>query len=208
MGDFTKPLSTLGNVTPNTRAKAIAVMEHCESRLGRWPGVLWGVGSSSEHATGRAVDFMISQNGRGLDTELGNVIADYLLDNGDRFGVAWLIWRQRIYPAYGSFVTYGNFIANPGGGWRLTEDRGSTTQNHYDHIHVLFGIDRAIESNKVTKEQAERIIALLEQIAERSLIVSDSLTPGEDKVKYDGYTYAQLKHIHRQLDSLNHAVGN
>ena len=208
MADFTKPLSTLGNVTANTRAKAIDVLEYCESELGRWPGVLCGMGSSSEHATGRAVDFMISQNGRGLDSELGNVIAGYLLANADRFGVAWFIWRQRIYPAYGSFVTYGNFIANPNGGSRLMEDRGSVTQNHYDHIHVLFGIDKAIEGGKVTKEQADRIIELLEKIAERSLIVSDSVTPGADGVKFDGHTYAQLKHIHRQLDALNNAVGN
>jgi hypothetical protein len=35
-----------------------------------------------------------------------------------------VIWRQRIYDMRGS------------GGWRQMEDRGSVTQNHYDHVHV------------------------------------------------------------------------
>jgi hypothetical protein len=34
-----------------------------------------------------------------------------------------VIWRQRI---------------NSGTGWRAMEDRGSITQNHYDHVHVSF----------------------------------------------------------------------
>ncbi len=141
---YDKALSTLGAVTANTRAKAIAVLDHCQATLGRTPGVLWGMGSGSEHGTGRAIDFMTSQNGRGLDDELGNCIADYLLAHGAAFGLAWIIWRQRIYPGSGAFVASMGYPANPAGGWRTMEDRGSTTQNHMDHVHALFGVDTAI----------------------------------------------------------------
>lgn len=58
-----------------------------------------------------------------------------LRERGDRyaeFGVAdkihrvdYVIWRQRIN-------------TRDGRGWRMMEDRGSITQNHYDHVHVSF----------------------------------------------------------------------
>lgn len=143
---YENAMSTLGNVSSNTRNKTYRVMDHCQVTLGRTPGVLWGIGSSSEHATGRAVDFMISQNGRGLDWELGNLIADYILANGQAFGLGWLIWEQRIYPGSGSFVAGGGYSANPNGGWRKMEDRGSVTQNHYDHVHAYFINDTAVGS--------------------------------------------------------------
>ena len=148
---YEQALSTLGNVTANTRAKAISVMDHCQATLGRTPGVLWGMGSGSEHGTGRAIDFMTSQNGRGLDDELGDCIANYLLAHGTEFGLAWIIWKQRIYPGGGSFVAYAGYNANPNGGWRPMEDRGSTTKNHYDHVHAMFGVDTAIKSGSVVK---------------------------------------------------------
>lgn len=160
---YENALSTLGNVTANTRAKAIAVLDHCQATLGRTPGVLWGMGSGSEHGTGRAVDFMTSQNGRGLDDELGNCIADYLLSRGAEFGLAWIIWRQRIYPGSSSFVAYAGYGANPNGGWRSMEDRGSTTQNHYDHVHVMFGVDTAISGSSTSPPPASADLPALPQ---------------------------------------------
>lgn len=132
---YTKAMSTLGNVTPNTRKKALAVLRHCQETLGRAPGVLWGFGSSSEHVSGRAIDFMVTQHGMGVDTEMGNVIAEFVLAHGLDWGLGWVIWRQRIYPASGTY------LENPNGGWRTMEDRGSTTQNHMDHPHVYFATD-------------------------------------------------------------------
>ncbi|MGH3520279.1 MAG: hypothetical protein ACRDQ7_23430 [Haloechinothrix sp.] len=73
-------------------------------------------GGSSDHPSGLALDFMV-------DTETGNALADYVLANQSRFGVSYVIWRQRY---------------NDGSGWQMMEDRGSTTANHYDHVHVSF----------------------------------------------------------------------
>lgn len=72
------------------------------------------------HPSGNALDYMV-----GGDTALGDAIVQYHLDHWDELGVEYLIWQQRIrYSA--------------GGGWEWMEDRGSVTQNHYDHPHVNY----------------------------------------------------------------------
>lgn len=55
--------------------------------------------------------------------ELGDALAAYALAHMDDFGVMYVIFRQRY---------------NDGTGWDPMEDRGSITQNHYDHVHVSF----------------------------------------------------------------------
>ncbi|WP_348537456.1 hypothetical protein [Nocardia carnea] len=70
-----------------------------------------------EHGAGLALDFMTS------DPAHGDAIADFVLANKERFGVTYVIWQQRY---------------NDGSGWSYMEDRGSPTQNHYDHVHVSF----------------------------------------------------------------------
>jgi hypothetical protein len=40
-------------------------------------------------------------------------------------GVSQLIWQQHIWT-----------VQRGSEGWRAMEDRGSTTANHYDHVHV------------------------------------------------------------------------
>lgn len=70
-----------------------------------------------EHGAGLALDFMTSDPAR------GDAIADFVLANKERFGVSYVIWQQRY---------------NDGSGWSYMEDRGSPTQNHYDHVHVSF----------------------------------------------------------------------
>ncbi|MGY1711235.1 hypothetical protein ACI8AC_17175 [Geodermatophilus sp. SYSU D00758] len=67
-----------------------------------------------------AADFMVYS-----DSASGDAIAQYVLDNADRFNVEYVIWKQRIHMAGGS-------------GWRAMEDRGSATANHMDHVHVSF----------------------------------------------------------------------
>ena len=54
----------------------------------------------------------------------GDRIKDYLIANRDKLNVKYVIWEQKIYASYT--------------GWsgRPMEDRGSTTANHYDHVHV------------------------------------------------------------------------
>lgn len=58
--------------------------------------------------------------------EPGTSIANFAIANMDRFGIWYLIFRQKIYnPEIGKY-------------WRNMEDRGSPTQNHFDHVHLSF----------------------------------------------------------------------
>ncbi|TCJ90230.1 hypothetical protein DFR71_6121 [Nocardia alba] len=70
-----------------------------------------------DHGAGQALDVMTG------NLALGNTIADFVLANKARFGVTYVIWQQRY---------------NDGNGWSYMEDRGSPTQNHYDHVHISF----------------------------------------------------------------------
>lgn len=56
---------------------------------------------------------------------LGDRVANYALNNWSANRIWYVIWRQRI-----------NY--NDGAGWQFMADRGSITQNHYDHVHVSF----------------------------------------------------------------------
>jgi hypothetical protein len=74
--------------------------------------------SGSEHSTGHALDIMVSGS-------MGQEIADWLKANRQAMGVSQLIWQQHIWT-----------VQRGSEGWRAMEDRGSTTANHYDHVHV------------------------------------------------------------------------
>lgn len=76
-----------------------------------------GTAGRGEHATGQALDIMVS-------SDLGNEIAAFLQENRAKLGVEYLIWRQRIWrPATSA-------------SWRGMSSRGSATANHMDHVHV------------------------------------------------------------------------
>ena len=74
-----------------------------------------------DHPSGRAVDLMMP-NGA-ADVALGDQVAAYLQQNADALNIEYLIWRQRIW-------------INGDSGWTWMSDRGGTTANHYDHVHV------------------------------------------------------------------------
>lgn len=78
---------------------------------------------SSDHPNGRAIDNMIPSYK--TNKALGDALAQYFIDNGKRLHVTYVIWRQRNYT-----LTRGY--------WVKMADRGSDTQNHYDHVHVSF----------------------------------------------------------------------
>ncbi|WP_336209890.1 coiled-coil domain-containing protein [Nonomuraea sp. LPB2021202275-12-8] len=81
-------------------------------------------GGGGEHPLGRACDFMMSTGGSmpsAVNNVLGDSIAAWTLQNRDKLGVKYVIWKQRI---------------NHGSGWSAMSDRGSVTENHYDHVHV------------------------------------------------------------------------
>lgn len=78
-------------------------------------------GDGGEHGSGRALDIMVSG-------AVGDQVADYVRANASRLGVTEVLWAQKIWTTQRASE-----------GWRSMEDRGSSTANHYDHVHVTVG---------------------------------------------------------------------
>jgi hypothetical protein len=80
----------------------------------------WGgrSGSGGDHGAGKALDIMSTGS-------LREAIADYVRAHASEFGVSYVIRAQHIWS-----------VERSSEGWRLMEDRGSVTANHYDHVHV------------------------------------------------------------------------
>lgn len=74
----------------------------------------------------RALDILASDVYGSVPSDgnaLGDRLAEFALAHQSEFGISYVIWRQRI---------------NLGDGWQPMEDRGSITQNHYDHVHTSY----------------------------------------------------------------------
>jgi len=71
-----------------------------------------------EHAQGIAIDIMVSG-------DRGWQVAEFVRAHYAELGVSYVIYSQNIWS-----------VERSGEGWRGMEDRGSTTANHYDHVHV------------------------------------------------------------------------
>jgi hypothetical protein len=80
----------------------------------------WGgnTGSGGDHGAGLALDIMCSGS-------LGDAIATWVRAHASELGVSYVIWSQHIWT-----------VERSSEGWRYMADRGSTTANHYDHVHV------------------------------------------------------------------------
>jgi hypothetical protein len=72
-------------------------------------------GDPGDHGTGHAVDVMCGRSD-------GDALAAHLQGMAGTLHIKYIIWRQRIW--------------YPGGTWQPMADRGSTTANHYDHVHI------------------------------------------------------------------------
>ena len=81
-------------------------------------------GDSGDHGKGLAIDFMVP-----VSSALGDQIAEYAVQNMASRGINYIIWKQRFYAPYDS--KYG-----PAYTWNPMPDRGSVTENHYDHVHI------------------------------------------------------------------------
>ncbi|MFB4319462.1 hypothetical protein [Actinomadura sp. 21ATH] len=99
-----------------------------DSMFGPFPtiGCFRSGADAQDHGVGRACDFMESGGGRMPSAGAmrhGDQVAQYAISNARRLGVSYVIWKQHIWNVRG-------------GGWRPMADRGSITQNHYDHVHI------------------------------------------------------------------------
>jgi hypothetical protein len=94
---------------------------------GRGVGCFRASDPKGEHDEGRSCDFMMANGTRPTPEyrQHGEQLAHWLQQNARALGVQYVIWEQHIWN-----------IDRADEGWRPMEDRGSLTQNHFDHVHV------------------------------------------------------------------------
>ena len=83
-------------------------------------------GAADFHGSGQAVDCMIS------DSKVGWELARWVRAHARELGVSEVIYAQKIWT-----------VQRGREGWRSMSDRGSSTANHYDHVHVSVYGNRA-----------------------------------------------------------------
>lgn len=101
-----------------------ALKEEIAAKYGITEFSLYRPGDSGDHGKGLAADFIVGDN-----TELGNQVAADVTSNMTERGISYVIWQQQFYAPFES--VYG-----PANTWNQMPDRGSVTENHYDHVHV------------------------------------------------------------------------
>ncbi|WP_106396352.1 coiled-coil domain-containing protein [Actinocorallia populi] len=117
------PIVGEGGMTPRMRTLRDAILEKYR------PFPMIGCtrsGDPMDHGSGRACDFMESAAGAMPTPDRlrhGDQVAAFAINNAQKYGVKYVIWKQRIYD-----------IRSPG--WSAMSDRGSITQNHWDHVHI------------------------------------------------------------------------
>ena len=101
-----------------------ALKEEIAAKYGITEFSLYRPGDSGDHGKGLAADFIVGDN-----TELGNQVAADVTSNMTERGISYVIWQQQFYAPFES-------IYGPANTWNQMPDRGSVTENHYDHVHV------------------------------------------------------------------------
>lgn len=120
MSTWSHVSSRLGSIKSETRAIAKELFEASQAH-GHDVWFIWGMGSSAEHSTGLALDLMVRNKAA------GDFVRDYIWENRKRLRLRHVIWWQRITST----------VVRPGV-VRKMSDRGNSTKNHMDHIHVWF----------------------------------------------------------------------
>ncbi|WP_438838878.1 peptidoglycan-binding protein LysM [Streptococcus pluranimalium] len=103
-----------------------AYKEEVAAKYGITAFSLYRAGSNDDHGKGLAVDFMIP-----VSSALGDQVAQDAIHNMSSRGISYIIWKQQFYAPFDS-------IYGPAYTWNPMPDRGSVTENHYDHVHVSF----------------------------------------------------------------------
>ena len=120
---------TTGNVLPtdpNLKPQAEAFRQEIAAKFGITNIGGYREGDPEDHGQGLAVDVMVPTS-----SELGDQVAQYAIDNMDRAGISYIIWKQQFYMPVDN-------IYGPANTWNQMPDRGGDTANHYDHVHISF----------------------------------------------------------------------
>ena len=111
---------------PNLKPQAEAFRQEIAAKFGITNIGGYREGDPEDHGKGLAVDVMVPTN-----SELGDQVAQYAIDNMDRAGISYIIWKQQFYMPV-------NNIYGPANTWNQMPDRGGDTANHNDHVHISF----------------------------------------------------------------------
>ena len=120
---------TSGNTIPtdpNLKPQAEAFRQEIAAKFGITNIGGYREGDPEDHGQGLAVDVMVPTS-----SELGDQVAQYAIDNMDRAGISYVIWKQQFYMPVDN-------IYGPANTWNQMPDRGGDTANHYDHVHISF----------------------------------------------------------------------
>ena len=120
---------TSGNTIPtdpNLQPQAEAFRQEIAAKFGITNIGGYRAGDPDDHGKGLAVDVMVPTS-----SQLGDQVAQYAIDNMDRAGISYVIWKQQFYMPV-------NNIYGPANTWNQMPDRGGDTANHYDHVHISF----------------------------------------------------------------------
>ena len=120
---------TSGNTLPtdpNLKPQAEAFRQEIAAKFGITNIGGYREGDPEDHGQGLAVDVMVPTS-----SELGDQVAQYAIDNMDRAGISYIIWKQQFYMPVDN-------IYGPANTWNQMPDRGGDTANHYDHVHISF----------------------------------------------------------------------
>lgn len=120
---------TTGNAIPtdpNLQPQAEAFRQEIAAKFGITNIGGYRAGDPDDHGKGLAVDVMVPTS-----SELGDQVAQYAIDNMDRAGISYIIWKQQFYMPVDN-------IYGPANTWNQMPDRGGDTANHYDHVHISF----------------------------------------------------------------------
>lgn len=109
----------LGAIKAETRSIAEEVY-NAAKKAGHDIWFIWGLGASAEHSTGLALDLMVRSEAA------GDWVRDYLWNDRRRLRLRHVIWEQHI-----TSTTFRPGVRI------LMEDRGNSTANHYDHVHLF-----------------------------------------------------------------------
>jgi len=120
---YTTVSEKLGKVTGPTKDKSKEIFDAAK-KAGHEIWYMWGYdgnAGNTEHHSGRALDFMVRNEAA------GDWIRNYIWANRARLKLQHVIWEQHITST----------VTQPGVRRKMA-DRGSVTNNHMDHVHVLF----------------------------------------------------------------------
>lgn len=117
-------VATNNSANAGLQPQTAALKEEIAAKYGITEFSLYRPGDSGDHGKGLAADFIVGEN-----TELGNQVAADVTSNMTERGISYVIWQQQFYAPFES-------IYGPANTWNQMPDRGSVTENHYDHVHV------------------------------------------------------------------------